>query len=162
MAVSFLQPPVPRAFFTLISFRGTRVTGRLWERDCVRQRLMPITRMTLSAIFQYSRFRQSRFIDPGFLWLTSTRTINAVFVFTLLSNWSYHDDVTSLVVLSSVRAVVWLDSKSRRLVACNVDLPRICQVIIPRTHLITATISSYWGERIRNSTEIGSHESNST
>ena len=26
---------VPRAFVTLISFRGTRVTGRLWERDCV-------------------------------------------------------------------------------------------------------------------------------
>ena len=63
---------VPRAFVTLISFRRTRVTGRLWKRDCVHYRRMLIAHVSLSVVFQCSRFRQSRFIDLGFLWLTLT------------------------------------------------------------------------------------------
>ena len=45
----------------------------------------------------------------------------AVSVFTLLSNWSYLGDVTSLGVLSGARVIIWLDSKIFE--TCNGNFP---------------------------------------
>lgn len=55
------------------------------------------------------------------LWLTFSETVNwnlsprfrrsFVPLQLILSSWSYHDDVTSLGVLSSTRTILWLDSK---------------------------------------------------